>query len=210
MPHVGRGIEQHTAALLHRAAQHHQILPLIAQHTGVAPVLDMKTGMDAVQQGVFVRLDKGGEVVIRCLGIPLLSAVGTVAVIFFPADAGIEEVGLALFILAAAAGEAMNFPLRHSRRKRGRQGFPMQQIAGTGMSPMNVPPLVAVGIVLVKHMIPALIVHKAVGIVDPVLLRAVMPDGLHLVFLLVKSAPAGNRRRACGLLIQSPEKKSGW
>ena len=80
--------------------------------------------MDAVQDGVFIRLDEGDEIVIRRFGIPLLRAVGTVAGVLLPANAGIEEMGPTRFILAATAGEAVNLPLADSRCERNRHRLP--------------------------------------------------------------------------------------
>jgi hypothetical protein len=47
----------------------------------------------------------------------------------------------------------------------GREGdgerFPVQQVAGAGVAPVDIAPLIAVGIVLIEHVVPAPVMDEA-------------------------------------------------
>ena len=55
------------------------------------------------------------------------------------------------------------------------------------MPPVNIAPAVTMRIILVKQVVPATVMDKSVGIVDPILFGAIMPFRPHMY--LQKNAP---------------------
>ena len=64
-----------------------------------------------------------------------------------------------------------------SRARRQSASVPNAHCPCCAVAPVHVSPAVAVGIVLVKHMVPAILVETAVGIVDPASRRSQVIDG---------------------------------
>ncbi len=83
------------------------------------------------------------------------------------ANAGVEQQLLAVRQFDGAAGKAPEGIIGRVRRQGGGQIGPMQQVMAHGMAPMHGVPLGVVGIVLIKQMVLAPVIGKAVGVVHP-------------------------------------------
>src|SRR5205823_10493165 len=83
-------------------------------------------------------------------------------------DTGVKNGRPAQPVEEGAAGNDM-FPSSLIRRpKRDGQVLPTDQVATSGVAPMHASPLIAVRIVLVKHVVITPVINRAVRIVHPV------------------------------------------
>src|SRR6476620_2651142 len=55
--------------------------------------------------------------------------------------------------------------------------FPMHQISTTGVAPMQLAPVISIGIVLIKEVIIPIVIDRAIRIIHPVGRRSKMIDG---------------------------------
>lgn len=151
-------------ALVEVAAADEKGFARVVKDKGIAPFVDFAVAMESFgEDGVVRQLAPVDELAIA-EGGPLFGVVagGTVE-----SDAGVEDHGLAVAIDGAGAGPDALLIEVSGRAEGDGEALPMGEVAAADVAPVFWAVALAEGVELIKEVIPAVVVNRAVGVVHP-------------------------------------------
>ena len=213
---IPRPIEKHSAALLEETRADAEIpVSTLAPEKGIAESRQTRVpwrlehGLIPFRPGEKLRIGGGSEALDLAKIVHAVAESG-----LFGSDGlytRVENRGGAVIVHGASGETSIRVTLSGGRSKGNRQMTPVNHVLAHRVSPVHITPDGGVGVVLEKHVVPAIPVHGPVGIIHPIfrreqmILRAKRIGGQTLTPILGRTLPKWRRQRCAGTRgAQSP------